>query len=120
MRSFIIALILFSILLICIIFNSIYVTKTCDTISELCLSVQRNEDRQSSLSKILDIWKKSKPILEFSIRISETERMSDLIESLNSSVSSQNEAEIQKYCILISDHAKDIAQYERISLSGIF
>ena len=29
-------------------------------------------------------------------------------------------AEIKKYCILISEHANDIAQYESISLSAIF
>ena len=120
MKSLVAALILFSVLLGCIIFNGIYVRNTCNEISKLCQSLQSGEDKSSISSNILAIWKKSKPLLELSIRMSEIERMSDLIEGLHSSVILKNEAEIKKYCSLIIDHANDIAKQEGISLSSIF
>ena len=120
MKSFIITIILFSVILSFVILNSIYITKVCNKISDLCNSISNIPDHPKALTEMFESWKKSKPVLEFSVRISELERMSDLIESLQSSVKSQNEVEIQKYCILISDHAKYIAQHERISFSSIF
>ena len=120
MKSLIAALILFVTLLGCIVLNSIYVRNTCEEISELCRILPTSQDRVTISAKALSVWKKSKTMLEFSIRMSEIERMSDLIEGLNSSVISSNEAEIKKYCSLITDHANDIAKQEGVSLSSIF
>ena len=50
----------------------------------------------------------------------ELERMNDLIESLSASHHAENDAELRKYCILISDLAKELALYEKLSLRSIF
>ena len=120
MKSFIVALILFCIILACIICNGIYIKSTCNEISELCQLLWQSSDRESTSLKIKALWQKCKTQLELSIRTNEIERMTDLIESLHSSVIIKNETEIQKYCTLISEHAEDMARHESISLLSIF
>ena len=120
MKSFIAAILLFFALVFVIICNGIYVRGVCDEISDICKSLSTNSSPEIKSEELSDLWKQKKPLIEFSVRISETERMTDLIESLNASVLLKNEAEIKKYCTLISGHAKDIANHERISLSSIF
>ena len=52
-------------------------------------------------------------------RLSTEERMNDLIESLEASYLSENLAEFQKHCRLISELTKELISNEKISLKSI-
>ena len=119
MKSFIASLILFIAVIFFTILNSIYISKSCEEIDYLTRQIASDDDRDVAIQKISQLWKSKRIIFELSIKTNEIERMNDLIESLKASHSSQNEAEIQKNCILISELVIDFARYESISIKSI-
>jgi len=119
MRSFIISLILFIVVILCIILNAAYVTKSCKQLDHLSQEISAGNNRNANIQEISEYWKNNRSMLGLSIRMNEIERMNDLIESLRASYSAQNESEIQKSCALISELALDLSRYERISVKSI-
>ena len=120
MRAFITALLLFFMLIGLITVNSIYVSSECEKISLAAQRVAETQDKEAPISELERVWRKNLPIFNLSIRTGELERMNDLVESLVASYNAKNDAELQKYCILISDLAEEFAHHERFSLRSIF
>ena len=120
MRAFISALLLFALLISAVVINSIYINSACDNLGYLAEKLAAAQDREPLIKEIKEIWNKNLPYFNLSIRTNELERMNDLIESLDASHKAQNEAEFQKYCILIADLAEEFACYERLSLRSVF
>ena len=120
MRSFIATLVLFALLIGTVAINAIYVRSVCNKIESMAEELRSSSQRDTLIPKLKSTWYNNSPYLNLSIRTSEIERMGDLIESLAASYYAQNEAEFQKYCILISALADEFYQYEQISLDSIF
>ena len=120
MRAFVIALLLFSVLISAIVTNAIYINSVCNDISELAQELSHEPNREPLLSELKELWSKHLPIFNLSIRASELERMNDLVGSLEASCQAQNEEEFQKYCNLISELATEISHYEKLSLRSVF
>ena len=120
MRAFITALLLFFILIGLIIINSVYITSEFENMSLAAERIASSQDKEALILELKRMWQKNLPIFNLSIRMGELERMNDLIESLSASHHAENDAELRKYCILISDLAKELALYEKLSLRSIF
>ena len=120
MRSFISSLILFSLLLLVVTTNAIYVNNEYKEISELAKEIKSADNRDALVNDMVEKWDRASKLLSLSVRLSEVERMNDLIRSLWSSHKSQNEAELQKCCHLISELADELSGYEQVSFKSIF
>ena len=120
MRAFITAILLFLILIGTVTVNSVYINSSCDKIDLCARQIADTDDKEPLILELKQIWSKKLPIFNLSIRAGELERMSDLIASLEASYYAKNDAEIQKYCSLISDLAQDLAHYETLSFRSIF
>ncbi len=119
MRSLIISILLFSLLVGAIVVNSIYVSNLCRDISELAEALSISDERELLITNMKEKWQKHRPFLDFGIRTGEIEHMNDLMEGLYASHEAKNEPEFQKYCILISELADEFAAYEKISLRSL-
>lgn len=119
MKSFILSLLLFSTIIGGIIANSFYVTAFCNDLTYLCELAMLEQPNEDTVLKIKSLWEKKRPILDISIKTNELEKMNDLIQSLISVHKSKNSAEFDKYCILITELAKEFSEHERISFRSI-
>lgn len=119
MKSFVIAVILFTLTLGCVIFNAIYVNQSLEKISELSKAVSAFDSPNAPL-KLKEYWYRSRDLLGFSIKETKLERMTELIESLSAACQANNVAEIQKICTLIQELCLETCQYEKISIHSIF
>ena len=119
MKSLIISLILFSFVLGAVIINAFYAKGVCGNIGELAEKLKSADECDALIENMKEIWSDARPILELSIRLNEIERMNDLIESLEASYLSENPAEFQKHCRLISELTKELISNEKISLKSI-
>ena len=117
MKSFIISVIIFAVLLFLIIANSIYVHKICDKM--INLSITLNENSPTEAQKLCELWERHRPIFGISIHDSHIERATELIENINSAVTLGNGAELNKNIILLKQLLEEIKQNEEISLSSI-
>ena len=120
MKSFVAVLIIFAVLLTLVTLNSLYVSKTFSKISDICDGIASGSEQAGEINTVLRIWSKSQRILNFSIEADEIERMNDLMESLRAAHLTDNSYDISKYCRLISELSKELAEYEKISLDSIF
>jgi len=120
MRSFIATLLLFFLLVGSVVVNSIYVSSVCEKLENMANALKSSTQREPLISQLKSIWHSNSSYLNLSIRTNEIERMNDLIESLAASHNAKNEAEFQKYCILISALASDFSNYEKFSFHSIF
>lgn len=119
MKAISATLILFALLIVAVITNSIYVRSVSQKIGNIAEDLKTAPSKEA-ISDLKSIWSKNKPYLNLSIRANEIEQMNDLIESLEASYNAQNEAEFQKYCILISELAEEFSHYETISPNSVF
>ena len=120
MKSFITSILLFIIIISALIINAIYVCSTCNELQKLSEEIPFSSSKELAISKIKELWNHNCDLFNISIRTGETERMTDLIESLDVAISEQNEFEIKKYCNLIYALAKSISENEKISLHSIY
>ena len=119
MKSFIIAVLLFGLIVGYIAFNSVLVNKTLDQISNIANQISRGEDTESNIKRMYDIWRTSKDKLSVSIAEEKLERMSELIFSIYYTADDANQGERQRLCELIISLCDDISKHERISAYGI-
>lgn len=119
MKAFIFGVIILSILLCAIIANSFYVSRVCGEISELALLLESSPDA-SRVNDLSILWDNCRQLLSYSIRANEIELMETLIESLKSTIDSDNPAEFKKSCRLVSSLALELSSYEKLSLESIF
>lgn len=118
MKAFIGALSIFVILCALVITNSFYVKNTLESMSELAIRLESSESADEK-DAIVKLWKNNLTFLGLSIEEDELDRMNDLIESLCTTDQTNNRAEFQKYCRLISELALELSGYESISIEGI-
>lgn len=120
MRSFVVAILLFSLTIGCIMLNSFYVNHSLEKISEISDKISSSDQDRSALDELTEYWFNSRKMLGFSIKETKLERMSELIGSLEFASQSNNRAEIRRICSLIRELCKETRDYERISIQSIF
>lgn len=120
MKSFIVALLLFLLMVGLVILNSFYVNQTLEKISELSDEISNSEQCHSALNELIEYWFDSRALLGFSIKETKLERMTELIESLKSACQAKDTGEIKRICALIRELCKETRDYEKISIQSIF
>lgn len=118
MKAFIIAVILFFILLFIIIANSVYLHSTCNELNDLLESMTVYDTEKAS--SFINIWKECRSVFSFSIHEDQLERMDDLSEGLKSAVTENDSAEFKRYKTLLKELLDEFLKNEEISFQSIF
>lgn len=117
MRSFILSIIIFAILLTAVIANSIYIHRSCDKMAQLSLSLKETDIEGAQ--ELSTLWQKCQPIFSISIHDSHIEKVTELTENIKSAVTLGNGAEFNKSIILLVKLLEELKQNEEISFQGI-
>ena len=116
MKSLKISLVLFSMLIICIIINSLYIYHSAARLSEAACTIT---DEQS-INELENFWKTNKQYIGLSISETQLDHISRLIISIKCNYRSQNDSELKKDIALLIDAAEDIRRYEKFSIENLF
>ena len=116
MRSLKISLTLFAALIICIIFNSLYLHQCSAHLSEAAATVKNEAD----VVELENFWNNNKQFIGLSISETHLDYISRLIISVKYNCKYQNTSELQKDLSLLADSAEDIKRYERFSIENLF
>ncbi len=119
MKSFIVALLLFAAIVGTVVTNSIYVNSVCEKISELAAECSEHTARSEKIMQMNKLWTKSKDLLDLSIETAEIETMTEFIASLAAADEAGRDADVEKYCVLISDLCEEFMRHEKISLGSL-
>ena len=117
MKSFIISIIIFFILLFLVIANAFYVHKICNEILELTFLISENDI--DNANKLCNIWKKHEATFSISIHDSKIERLTELVENIKSAVTIGNGADLEKNVTLLRELLEELKKNEAISFQGI-
>ena len=116
MRSLKITLILFSILMICIIFNIIYINRCADILTEKADAVLRGEQAR----ELRDFWESNKEYIGISISEAQLDSISRLIITVEYDQLHGSRQELKKDVALLTDAIGGIRRYEKLSIQNIF
>lgn len=119
MRSLIITLTLFTVMLSAIALNSQFIQSSTDRIIAYTSDDAFKKAPEDALWRLESFWEDNKIPLEFSVGHKECDRMSELILDLRECVESGNEKEARRVRALISDCAADISRLERLSIENL-
>lgn len=117
MKSFIVSIIIFSILILLVTANSIYVHSVCNKMLRISNSLQI-EDIDAA-NELCRFWQKNRMIFSISIHDTHLERITELTENIKSAVNTGDGAEFSKNIILLSELLDALKKNEEISFQGI-
>jgi hypothetical protein len=123
MKSFCGSVILFTILILAVTLNGIYILDLSERIgqyAERLERVEKEEDPTALLEELQDLWKQNRKYLAFSI---DTETLDDIektILSLIVAYESGDSYEFEKYRAYLGEAAREISRFERLDIETIF
>jgi hypothetical protein len=123
MKSFLGSVILFTILILTVTLNGIYILGLSERIgqyAERLERVEKEEDPTALLKELQDLWKQNRKYLAFSI---DTETLDDIektILSLIVAYESGDGYEFEKYRAYLGEAAREISRFERLDIETIF
>ena len=117
MKSLIASIIIFSILLILVITNSIYIHISCDELLSISSSLTVGDEQGAR--RLYDVWKRHQPLYGISMHDSHVDKITELVENIKSAVTLGNGAEFDKNIILLNELLNELKKIEEISLQGI-
>ena len=117
MKSFILSIIIFAVLIILVILNSIYVHASCDEMIAISSAITPNDIAKAQT--LCDVWKKHQPFFSISMHDSHVDKITELTENIKSAVTLGNGAEIKKNIILLNEILEEVKKIEEISFQGI-
>lgn len=122
MRSLIIIIAAFLIMICLITLNYLHLNKTAEEMTELTLSLNIGDTEKcaATIAAIEEIWQKNEAIFSLSVSFKEIDRLGETILSLKSAFESQNRAEFRKQRALLKDAIDGVARLERFSVLNIF
>jgi hypothetical protein len=122
MKSFLGSVILFTILILAVTLNGIYILNLSERIgqyAERLERVEKEEDPTALLEELQDLWKQNRKYLAFSI---DTETLDDIektILSLIVAYESGDSYEFEKYRAYLGEAAREISRFERLDIETI-
>ena len=116
MRSLKISLTLFAMLIICIVFNSLYISRCADKLLSQAdaILVSRSTEELDSF------WKSNKKYIGMSISEIQLDNISRLIVCIHCDIEQKNYANLEKDVALLCEAADGIRKYEKLSIENLF
>lgn len=116
MRSFKITVVLFLILMICIIFNSLYIHRCADSLTEKAEAILNGGQTQ----ELKVFWETNKKYIGISISEAQLDNISRLITVIDFNQRQGNRQELETNIALFTDAVEGMRRYEKISIQNIF
>lgn len=120
MRSFIISLILFVLLISTIFGNAVYVKNVSDHIVSDTEALLKNDYPPNLIQDLEKYWEKHRSFVGLSVGHQELDRISESIISLKASCESKNTSDARRYLLILQDAAKEMGGHEELSLENLF
>ena len=122
MKSFTIALVLFTTLVVIIIANSLYITSETQRLVDIAEGLPDFEDE--SLNQNIDLfendWKRFRSIADISCSYGEMSKIDMAFADLRVFIKEDNRSDYEHTRVFIILQLKELARLERISLNGLF
>jgi hypothetical protein len=123
MKSFLGSVILFTILILAVTLNGIYILNLSERIgqyAERLERVEKEEDPTALLEELQDLWKQNRKYLAFSIDTATLDDIEKTILSLIVAYESGDSYEFEKYRAYLGEAAREISRFERLDIETIF
>ena len=123
MKSFLGSVILFTILILAVTLNAIYILGLSERIgqyAERLERVEKEEDPTALLEELQDLWKQNRKYLAFSIDTATLDDIEKTILSLIVAYESGDSYEFEKYRAYLGEAAREISRFERLDIETIF
>lgn len=122
MRDFIISIILFSLLIVLIVGNSLYIINEVNVLRDAVRSVPDidSPDCQLFINSLRNEWQDFKKVARLSLNYAEINKMDCLIEELNCHLSTNNNNDFENTKVMMLNLLTEIVRLEKISADGIF
>ena len=120
MKVFWTSIILFTLLIIAIIFNSLYMHRTAESAQEVLISLDEAETRTERIAALEKIWETNRDRIEFTVGARKVIRIDELFTKLKWTNASGNESEFQATRSLLISAMEELLHNETLSLSAIF
>ena len=122
MKSFTIAVVLFTTLVVIIIANSLYITSETQRLIEIANGLPDFDDER--LSQSIDLfengWRRFRAIADISCSYNEMSKIDMAIADLRVFIKENNRSDYEHTRTFIIIQLKELARLERISLNGLF
>ena len=122
MKSFLGSVILFTILILAVTLNGIYILNLSERIgqyAERLERVEKEEDPTALLEELQDLWKQNRKYLAFSIDTATLDDIEKTILSLIVAYESGDSYEFEKYRAYLGEAAREISRFERLDIETI-
>lgn len=122
MKSFTIAVVLFTTLVVIIIANSLYITSETHRLIETAESLPDFEDERlnQGIDHFEDGWRRFRSIADISCSYNEMSKIDMAIADLRVFIKEDNRSDYEHTRVFIILQLKELARLERISLNGLF
>ena len=122
MRSLVIVIILFLILLTATILNSLFIIASSEELIDLAQSIPslKSASCSESLTSFENRWNEFKKAASFTVSYSELNRISCLINELRVHLSNQNEVDFEHGIALMINYLSELPRFEQLSTDAIF
>ena len=123
MKEFAASVILFVVIVVGVIFNTLYIKDCSEELKSLALAVYRadGETNESKAIDELDIaWKKHKKLLAMSISLREIDTITEYVIRLECAKRDKDQLELGRVYHLLCNSIDDAVRYDRPSLHTVF
>lgn len=117
MKSFIFSTLLFALILLVIVTNSLYVHRVCDELAELAHAATPTS--LTTADALCEAWQRHRTYFSLSIHEEQIERMDDITQGLKSATANHDRAEFEKNLFLLEELLEEFLNNEVFSLQGI-
>ena len=120
MRSFIISLILFVLLIATVFGNAFYVKTVSSRIVSDTEALEKSCYLPQAIQELEKYWEKHRGFVGLSVGHEELDRISENIISLKAACESKNKSDAKRYLLILQDLAKEMGRHEELSFENLF
>ena len=111
MKSVVISIIIFLLLLGAILGNRFFLSKTADHLSSLAVSLTNAGDRHAVLTELESFWDLRRPFLAWTVPRSELERREEFLIGLHESLNVGDEVRFRLFAALLANASNDLKRF---------
>ena len=119
MRSFIISIILFFLIIAAVVANGIYVRSITADLHELARAAYEKGAPSEQLGALIEEWDRHKPFLSLSASLKEIDSATEYLIKFKDTVMRGDSAAAQQNYLLFCNALRDLERYEGFSLENI-
>ncbi len=120
MKVVILSAILFFVVLVAVIFNTVYSNIILTQMTELADTAYQNSTSEEVLSKLMTHWDKYKDYFALTASLEDIDRITENLLCFKISLMNGNEAMTKQSYLLLVNSIESVSRFERLSFANIF